>query len=79
MRDNFNEIREKLYDLEMDFEQIVMLADIIKNFGDFSGDVQQGAEKMVFLSEILTAKCNTYKQMLGEFIPVLQTELINNK
>lgn len=79
MNDNFSGIMEKLYDLEMDFEQIVMLADIIKNFGDFSADVSGGAEKMVFLSEILTTKCGEYKKMLGEFISVLQSNLNNSK
>ena len=79
MNDNFNGIRENLYDLEMDFEQIVMLAEIIKNFGDYSDEVSGGAEKIVCLAEILTQKCNEYKTMLCEIIPVLQSELSNDK
>ncbi len=78
MNKNIDVISAKIYDLEMDFEKIAMLAEIIKNFGDFSGEVAESAEKMQYLAEILSLKCKEYKNSLCEIIPQLQTEL-NNK
>lgn len=75
MNKNFNGIREKVYDLEMYFEQIVMLAEIIKDFGDYNDELLNGAEKMQFLAEMLSVKCSEYKKILEEFIPELQKEL----
>lgn len=75
MNENNSEISEKVYDLEMNFEQIVMLAEIVRDFGEYNAEVQGGAEKMHFLSELLTSKCYEYKKSLGEFIPKMQRRL----
>lgn len=76
MNKNFEKISEKAYDLEMDFEQVVMLSDIIKSFGEYSSDVRDGAEKMLFLSMLLSDKCSEYKTLLAEFVEDLQ-DIIN--
>lgn len=79
MNKNFDGIKEKIYDLEMEFEKIVMLAEIMKNFGDISEEVSGGAEKMQYLAEIQSEKCKEFRKMLGDYISEFQAEFNNNK
>jgi len=72
MTNDFTEIREKIYDLEMKYEEIGMLIEIIKDFGEYSAEFADGAEKMVFLAAVLQEKSIAYKKMLAEFIPEFQ-------
>lgn len=72
MDKNTMELRSKIYDLEMAFEEISMLTDIILNFGEYNAEVPDGAEKMYILTKILSEKNIRYKKLLTEFIPEFQ-------
>lgn len=72
MNENTNDLKEKIYDLEMAYEEISMLIDIIKEFGEYNAELPDGAEKMHFLTSILSEKSSRYKTILSEFIPEFQ-------
>lgn len=72
MNKNTNDLKEKIYDLEMAYEEISMLIDIIKEFGEYNAELPDGAEKMHFLTSILSEKSSRYKTILSEFIPEFQ-------
>lgn len=77
MNTNVSELRDKIYDLEMSYEEISMLIDIIKEFGEYNAELPNGGEKMYFLTSILAEKSLKYKKLLAEFIPKFQEQFKN--
>ncbi len=75
MNKNNYTIKDRVYDLEIYFEPIYLLSEIIKDFGDYSSDIVNGAEKMQIMAEILSEKCCDYKRFLVDLIPEIRKEL----
>ena len=69
MKNDNNIIKDKVYDLEIYFEPIYLISEIIKDFGEYCTGVSDGTEKMRILLEILREKSLEYKKFLVEFIP----------
>lgn len=68
-------LRDRVYDLEVTFEEISMLIHILKDFGEYNSDLPDAAEKMHFLAGLLSEKSQEYKLILGEFIPAFHNEM----